>query len=324
MGTEPLCSLLIANHGRYAVIGSSSLSLPASRSCITAVAVNSFEIEATRYSVSGVAGVFASASAKPNPRAQTSRWSWTIPIDRPGGTPGVPLYAICHSSHAVSTSRLERTAGSFRRSVMPRSITSAPGVRCDGLSRLLFAPRTVGGPHLFAWLRDGEPEQRSAAVSSLTAAGRPAVASILTDAGTVERVQGTAIPLGEALGILSALPADDLEIAPPTVAVWSLASKLALDLVARERIVPVIDATDAGAEARWGVSLLLPEDADRFRRLARAFPPAAHAIPLDGDGTTVWAAEDLLLSYLDEVANELALGTIDPAEARAGRWEGKL
>src|SRR5687767_7280998 len=170
---------------------------------MTAVAVNSFEIDATRYRVSGVAGIFFSASAKPNPRAQTSCWSWTMPMDRPGGTPGAPEYAICHSSHAVSTSRPERTPGSFWRSVMPGSIATAPEVRCEGLSRLLFAPRTVGGPHLFAWLRDGEPEQRSAVVSQLTAAGRPAVASIVTDAGTVERVQGTAVALGDALSILA-------------------------------------------------------------------------------------------------------------------------
>jgi hypothetical protein len=96
MGTEPVCSLLIANHGRYAVTGSPSLSLPASRSCMTAVAVNSFEIEATRYSVSGVGGVFVSVSANPNPRDHTSSWSWTMPIAGRAEHPG------CHRTPSAT------------------------------------------------------------------------------------------------------------------------------------------------------------------------------------------------------------------------------
>ena len=51
--------------GIHFVIGSSSWSLPASRSWRMACAVNVLEIEAMRYAVAGVAGTFLATSAKP-------------------------------------------------------------------------------------------------------------------------------------------------------------------------------------------------------------------------------------------------------------------
>ena len=51
--------------GIHFVIGSSSWSLPASRSWRMACAVNVLEIEAMRYAVAGVAGIFLATSAKP-------------------------------------------------------------------------------------------------------------------------------------------------------------------------------------------------------------------------------------------------------------------
>ena len=49
--------------GIHFVIGSSSWSLPASRSCRSAWAVKVFEIDAMRYAVAGVAGIFRPRSA---------------------------------------------------------------------------------------------------------------------------------------------------------------------------------------------------------------------------------------------------------------------
>ena len=62
---------LTVNHGRYFDTGSSSRSLPCSRSCITAVAVNSLLCEAMRNFVCGVIASFAAVSANPNPADQT-------------------------------------------------------------------------------------------------------------------------------------------------------------------------------------------------------------------------------------------------------------
>ena len=60
------------NHGRYFDTGSSSRSLPCSRSCMMAVAVNSLLCDAMRNLVCGVIGTFLPVSAKPKPVAQIS------------------------------------------------------------------------------------------------------------------------------------------------------------------------------------------------------------------------------------------------------------
>jgi hypothetical protein len=147
-------------------------------------------------------------------------------------------------------------------------------------------------------------------------------ATVVTAKRAAERVHGVSIPLGAAVPILATLAADDVGRVPASVGAWSLATKLALDLIARERVAPVISVTEAGAEARWGVSLALPEDAERFRRLAAALPPAAHAVPA-GRGDRVLAPDDVLLQFLDIVADGLVRDGGTPI-GPGPRWEGKL
>jgi hypothetical protein len=72
------------NHGRWWRTSSSRPSLPASRSCRSAVAVNVFVFEASRYSVAAVASTFPATSAQPNPRDHTTSRSWTTAIESPG------------------------------------------------------------------------------------------------------------------------------------------------------------------------------------------------------------------------------------------------
>jgi SNF2 family DNA or RNA helicase len=106
-----------------------------------------------------------------------------------------------------------------------------------------------------------------------------------------------------------------------------------------------LTATDAGAEARWGVSLTLPDDAERVKRLTLAFPPAGHAVPITeaaGPGRPgasdvrprIWPVQDLLLEFLDSVADLLARGDVASgaapglrsaaAAAPPERWERRL
>jgi len=189
-------------------------------------------------------------------------------------------------------------------------------------SHLVVLPRDGGGPRLFLWPADHAGDRPGPVLTDLAGIGEAATATVVTEKAAAERVRGIAVPLSPAVPILAALAADDLGRVPASVAAWSLAAKLALDLVARERVTPVITATEAGAEARWGVSLALAEDAERFRRLAAALPPAAHAVSAGG-GARVWAPEDLLLEFLDAVADGLLR---DEAESPmpVGRWEGRL
>ncbi|MBI2460402.1 MAG: DEAD/DEAH box helicase [Candidatus Rokubacteria bacterium] len=155
-------------------------------------------------------------------------------------------------------------------------------------------------------------------------------------------MSGLRIPLSDGAAVLAGLAAADLDRIPASVAAWSLAAKLALELMARERILPHPRADRGEAEARWGVSLSLPDDAGRFTQLARALPPAAHAVPLDGeepprarrgrksrDGARVWAPEALLTEFLDATADALVrqAAARTPLRARAGErrgWEGRF
>jgi SNF2 family DNA or RNA helicase len=165
---------------------------------------------------------------------------------------------------------------------------------------------------------------------------------LVTDTLQVRKVSGARIPLLEGLALLAAFETVDLDRVPASMAAWSLAAKLALDLVARERVIPLAHPPQEGAEARWGISLSLPEDAERFSRLAQALPPSAHAVPVNGkdaprprpspdarNQVQVWAPEALLTEFLEATADAL----VRQASARhpirfpggdRGRWEGRF
>ena len=196
-------------------------------------------------------------------------------------------------------------------------------------------------PRLFLWGDDPLPHP---AIEHLASLGRRASARIVTDRLTIERVRGTAIELLAGATALAALDAGNLERLPASVAAWSLAAKLGFDLVARERIVPLIQHSGTGMEARWGISLTLPEDAERFSHLARAFPPAAHAVPRDHErsgaavrrrrSVHVWGPQALLVDFADALADMLVRraaaaahpGAEGEARERAGQgpWEEQL
>jgi hypothetical protein len=190
------------------------------------------------------------------------------------------------------------------------------------VSHLVFEPRADGGPRFLLWPAEQASDGHASVVADLAKSGETVTATVVTAKRAAERVHGIAIPLGAAVPLLAAVAADDVGRLPASVGAWSLATKLALDLVARERVAPVISVTEAGASGRWGVSLALPEDAERFRRLAAALPPAAHAVPA-GRGGRVLAADDVLLEFLDIVADGLVRDGGTPI-GPGPRWESKL
>ncbi|MBI3014391.1 MAG: DEAD/DEAH box helicase [Candidatus Tectomicrobia bacterium] len=213
------------------------------------------------------------------------------------------------------------------------------------MNHLVFRPRPVGGPEFFLWGSD--PGSANAGIiERLAASGRRATVRVVSDHGKAEQVRGLRIGLLDGVAVLARIEAADLEGVPASVAAWSLAAKLALDLVARERILPLVLPAPEGAEARWGVSLALPDDSQRFTALARAFPPAAHAVPTDREDHPLpsrgrrpqrqyretvrfWAPETLLAEFLDATADaldrEAAARTQVPLPAQGrGSWEGKF
>ncbi|HKP62369.1 MAG TPA: DEAD/DEAH box helicase [Polyangiales bacterium] len=168
---------------------------------------------------------------------------------------------------------------------------------------------------LFLW---GEPSERARSPLPLDA-GSPARVELITPQGR-RQVDGVSWPVATHAAGLASLPAADLANLSASVVCWVLASKLAVELVARARVVPTV----AGAEARWAAALGAPDDAAQVLALARSMPVAAHALPApDAGEREVWAPDALLRAYLDSVVDSLlrAAATQQPAAARANVWQ---
>jgi hypothetical protein len=180
-------------------------------------------------------------------------------------------------------------------------------------AHLVFLPEP-DAPRLFLW----GPHYDSLALAS---AGRVERVRCLTDQQKLDEVAGVSLPLIEALPILAALSAHELERSSPSIATWSLAAKFALDLIARGRIVPRVEVSDGVAQARCGVSLAMPDDADRFTKLMKSFAPAAHALPVEGthaargrkgrratgdsSAVRIWAPDAMLEKFLNAAADTI-------------------
>jgi SNF2 family DNA or RNA helicase len=154
------------------------------------------------------------------------------------------------------------------------------------------------------------------------------VAALVTPAG-VEQVEGTKVELVDAAARLAAMSAESLGQVAPSVAIWALASKLGLELVARERVVPKLGRRLGKMEARWAAALSAVGDAERMAAIARSMPPAAHAVPIstESQAREVWAAEALLRAFLDALADALvrsSQGAPVPSKRKpsAGAGEG--
>jgi len=108
------------------------------------------------------------------------------------------------------------------------------------------------------------------------------------------------------MSIADALPAllsADPEKANPTTAAWAVATRAGLGLIARGRLLPA--KTSRGLDG-WRVAPLDESDERFLTRLAAAFPPQAHALPLDGHRPMrVTAAETLIRQWWDALADTL-------------------
>jgi superfamily II DNA or RNA helicase len=117
------------------------------------------------------------------------------------------------------------------------------------------------------------------------------------------------VPIADALPILAR--ARRTPDAHPSSAFWGAAAVLALQLVARGRILPGLTPGDHDA---WRVGPLDAADVERIRALAAAMPAEARAIPLPGGSGGLPPAEQLVRDFLDAVADTLPRS---PAAARA-------
>ncbi|HZO27036.1 MAG TPA: DEAD/DEAH box helicase [Chloroflexota bacterium] len=202
------------------------------------------------------------------------------PSPRPEhGSADVPLHPLLGSNASL------RAALTTLAEITGRA--GAP-VRSNGASWAVRLPTRAGAPL-------PSPEALGAgAISTGEDVGRLDEGEMLDGPAPTEpavslttwQVRGRAVPASQAVWLLSLLPATDDPLAQQIVLgadarYWRSVAKLALDLVARERFVPTLEARGE-PRARWRPVLIDPRDAARFVLLARAMPPACRAV---GDAT---------------------------------------
>jgi superfamily II DNA or RNA helicase len=186
---------------------------------------------------------------------------------------------------------------------------------------------------LFLWGDESPPR----ALPSFGEGGVACSTPLLAPEGLHE-ASGVKLPLFETVAQLAVVPTADIADLSGSMATWVLASKLALDLTARERVVPTITRRGGRIEARWAAMLADTDDSAKLVAIALSMPPAAHAVPVAGEGApAVWAPVALLRAYVDAVIDTLiraAQGapSLPPARTKAShgsnawadRWRSAL
>ncbi|MFI4978261.1 MAG: SNF2-related protein [Solirubrobacterales bacterium] len=104
------------------------------------------------------------------------------------------------------------------------------------------------------------------------------------------------------------------------------AGKLALELVARGRVLPGLARGEGGWSARWRAMPADPEDAERVRMLVAAMPPLVRAeISLSEEGSAPEAVVgDLLGAVVDACARSFLAGGLAGQQARRQRSKRRL
>ncbi|MDH5491009.1 MAG: DEAD/DEAH box helicase [Myxococcales bacterium] len=161
-----------------------------------------------------------------------------------------------------------------------------------------------------------------ACLVSVAQRGTPDEAELVTPAKRA-RVAGTSLPLLDTAAALAVVPVHEVPRLAGSVAAWTLASKLALDLVGRERVVPTIVQHGGRLVARWGAALSSTEDAAQVGALARSMPPAAYAVPAPaGKRREVWAPEALLRAFLDAMVDAMVRAAHGESQLPGARSRG--
>jgi superfamily II DNA or RNA helicase len=172
---------------------------------------------------------------------------------------------------------------------------------------------------LFFWSVEGTVEE--VMKDELPAIAGDAIPETRTIAEFADRprrrkTRGLGTAIESALPTLTALPADaDVS---PSVAAWAIAAKLAVDLAARQRVVPTV--TDG--RARWRALLSRAEDHARFEALADAMPGVTRAVPTEPRGAIrLPSRRAALRTFLDEIVDTLYRSGAHPGPGRGWALE---
>ncbi len=129
-------------------------------------------------------------------------------------------------------------------------------------------------------------------------------------------------PVADVIGPLASLPA--AREVRPSVRALAVATRLALDLISRGRLLPATapDGTDT-----WRLGPLDADDRNRIEQLADALPAAVHATPVTVDGVTdrarITAPNAAAVAFLDAVADSFVRTAAAPAMAGSEAFAGQ-
>jgi non-specific serine/threonine protein kinase len=159
----------------------------------------------------------------------------------------------------------------------------------------------------------------SAEQAPLPSPGVPGASAVAATPTGLSPWRADCLTLGPvvALDVLLAVPTDDARI-DATLAWLAAAARLALDLVARGRVLPeVVAVAEDRAQARWS-PVLSVEDRGRVALLGAATPPAARAEQRREPVEPAALVRDVLRALVDAAARQ-ALGTRPGVLAPTGR-----
>ncbi len=168
-------------------------------------------------------------------------------------------------------------------------------------------------PQVEATLIPGDPPRRSrlALWQPGVTLGDDEVELALRAGATVRRrtIEAYAVSIGDVIDNLWNLTPDD-EVTE-SVRAWSVATRVAIDLIARGRLLP---ARSAKGYDTWRIGPLGVEDAERRRALSDALPPAAHACVVGtGPPMTVSHPTAAVEAFFDAVADAFPRTSFAPS-----------
>ena len=168
----------------------------------------------------------------------------------------------------------------------------------ERLTRVAVLPSTQGAPVVPRWLLD-EALEEEGEVTLLP-----------------WRVEGVGVPVLDMLYVLAALPLRGHDLPSPhrlgpDIRFWGQAAKFALELLARQRYVPGLRATNGSVHAAWLPVWDDDHDAERLSALAQGMPPACRALYHERDVTAgrlaaqprAGRAQVVLQSFVEHLVN---------------------
>ncbi|MGH3979952.1 MAG: SNF2-related protein [Pseudonocardiaceae bacterium] len=128
------------------------------------------------------------------------------------------------------------------------------------------------------------------------------LAVVMAPGDSARTVPALRLPVGDAVPVLTSARRDGQ--ANPAAAFWGAAALVALQLVARRRMLPGVSA---GGFDAWRVGPLECDDVERIRELVAAMPAQARAVPVPGrSALELPDAQALVRGFLDAVADGIA------------------